>query len=142
FDGMFLDNIDNYTIYGPTPSRKEALVKFLAKTKQKFPDAYLMQNAGVLILEDTQPYINSLAIESVATAYDFEKCKYKLRKESQFLSILHDLEKAHYDYELPIILIEYANTKKLYHEIVDRIASTGWPFFIGAIELQSIPQFQ
>ncbi|WP_164076242.1 endo alpha-1,4 polygalactosaminidase [Flavimarina sp. Hel_I_48] len=142
FDGMFLDNIDNYTIHGPTPVRKEALIEFLSKAKIKFPEAHFMQNAGVLILKDTSPYINSLAIESVATDYDFEKSKYKLRKLEQFSSILNELEQAHQDYDLPIILIEYADTKKLYNEVIDRIAYKCWPFFIGSIELQSITEFK
>lgn len=142
FDGMFLDNIDNYTIYGPTPSRKEALIEFLATAKGKFPDAHLMQNAGLLILNETCPYINSVAIESVATAYDFEKSEYKLRAEEEFLPIMEQLENANTHYNLPIILIEYADTTALFNEIMARISFTGWPIFIGGIELQNIPQFQ
>jgi len=142
FDGMFLDNIDNYTIYGPTPSRKEALIEFLAMIKKKFPQAHLMQNAGLLILDETCPYINSLAIESVATAYDFETVEYKLRQQEEFLTIMEQLENAHTKYELPIILIEYADTTRLFNEIMERISFTEWPIFIGGIELQNIPQFK
>jgi len=141
FSGMFLDNIDNYTVYGPTPGRKNALVSFLARVRQRFPKAHFMQNAGLSVLNETQTYVNTLAIESVASAYDFKKQKYKLRKESEFLSLINELDVVHSRYDLPIILIEYANTNKLYQEIKKRLVLKPWPLFIGSIELQSIPQF-
>ena len=138
-DGMFLDNIDNYTKFGPTPEKKPALLDFLKTTKSVFPEIYLMQNAGVSIIEDTHIYVNSVAKESVVTDYDFGKNKYQLRDEETYLRLLHELEEAYINYKVPVILIEYAETKKLKKAIDQRLEENNWPYFIGKIDLQSIP---
>ncbi|SKB34744.1 Glycoside-hydrolase family GH114 [Salegentibacter holothuriorum] len=138
-DGMFLDNIDNYTIFGPTPGKKQALLDFLKTVKIVFPDIYLMQNAGVSIIEDTHPYINSVAKESVVTNYDFKTNKYQLREAETFLRLLNELKNAYKDYKIPVILIEYADTEKLKKAIDYRLQENNWPYFIGKVDLQSIP---
>jgi len=138
-DGMFLDNIDNYTVFGPTPEKKDALLDFLQTIHIVFPEIYLMQNAGVSIIDDTHPYINSVAKESIATDYNFEKNKYQLREEEVFFQLLQELEKANRDYEVPVILIEYADTQKLKKAIKQRLKENPWTYFIGKIDLQSIP---
>jgi len=140
-DGMFLDNIDNFTKFGPTPEKKEALINFLATIKQKFPDCYLLQNSGLLITDETNPYINGIAIESVATDYNFKNNKYRLREQKEFVNQVEQLEEVEKKYQLPIILIEYADTKKLHDKVLDRINHKSWSYFIGGIELQKIPQF-
>jgi len=140
YDGMFLDNIDNYTIYGPTPEKKETLIHFLKEINELYPSKQLMQNAGLLITEETNPYIDFIAIESIATNYDFDKSNYRLRKEKDFLEMLSELKSIHKKYDLPIILIEYAITKPLYKKVAKRVKPTGWPYFIGNIDLQNIPK--
>jgi hypothetical protein len=92
-DGMFLDNIDNYTVFGPTPEKEEALVDFLQTIHSVFPEIYLMQNAGVSIIEDTHPYINSVAKESIATDYNFEKININYVRKKYFLSCCKNLKK-------------------------------------------------
>ncbi|WP_197051652.1 endo alpha-1,4 polygalactosaminidase [Salegentibacter sp. Hel_I_6] len=138
-DGMFLDNIDNYTEFGPTPNKKNALLDFLEVIEIAFPDIYLMQNAGISILKDTHPYIEAVAKESIATDYNFNNKKYQLRDEKVFTNLLSELDKAYSDFKIPVVLIEYADTPKLKEEIKKRLAETSWPYFVGKIELQKIP---
>jgi hypothetical protein len=138
-DGMFLDNIDNYTEFGPTPNKKDALLKFLKMLEIAFPDIYLMQNAGISIVKDTHPYIDAIAKESIASDYDFKNNKYQLRDEEIFSKLLTELEQAYRDFEVPVVLIEYADTPKLKEDIKQRLEETSWPYFIGKIELQKIP---
>ncbi|MDR6301595.1 endo alpha-1,4 polygalactosaminidase [Mesonia maritima] len=141
-DGMFLDNIDNYTKYGPTPENKIYLINFLEKVKEKFPNIFLMQNAGLLIAKDTRSCIDAIAIESVATNYDFEKKAYKLRNKNEFKEQLNQLEKIHANYHIPIIFVEYAQTNKMRKEVLKRIEKTNWSYFIGQIDLQNLPRFK
>ena len=138
-DGMFLDNIDNYTEFGPTPGKKEALLDFLRVLNVVYPNIYLMQNAGVSIIKDTHPYINSVAKESVASNFDFQNSKYQLRNEETFVQLLNELKEVYEEYEVPIVLIEYADTPKLKKEIMQRLEQISWPVFIGKIDLQGIP---
>ncbi|MDQ7918415.1 endo alpha-1,4 polygalactosaminidase [Mesonia sp. MT50] len=140
FDGMFLDNIDNYTIHGPTSHKKEMLLDFLKNIKDTYPNKKLMQNAGLLITEDTYPYIDFIGIESIATNYDFDKKEYKLRTKNEFHEKVNELQTITKKFDIPIILIEYAITKPLRQKVIKRVKSTGWPFFIGNIDLQNIPK--
>ncbi|SHF54614.1 Endo alpha-1,4 polygalactosaminidase, GH114 family (was erroneously annotated as Cys-tRNA synthetase) [Salegentibacter echinorum] len=138
-DGMFLDNIDNYTKYGPTPNKTRFLVSFLQEVKLKYPEIVLMQNAGISVLNDTAPYIDHIAKESIATNYNFARNKYQLRKEEVFQELLRELQDAQKEYHIPIILIEYADSKKMKKKIKTRIEGLNWPVFIGKIDLQTIP---
>src|SRR5690625_5145688 len=72
FDGIFMDNIDNYNSWGPTPDRSDDLIGFLKDLRAKHPSIHLMQNAGLELIHLTSPLINSLATESITTDYDFE----------------------------------------------------------------------
>lgn len=141
-DGLFLDNIDNYGPYGPTPEKLPALLKFLSKMNENYPNIYLLQNAGIFITDQTHTFIDALAIESVASDYNFKTKHYRLRNHKEFEEQLARLKQIEENYNLPIILIEYAETKKLRNKILDRIHATSWPYFIGSIELQKIPEFK
>ncbi|MBZ9631862.1 endo alpha-1,4 polygalactosaminidase [Salegentibacter sp. LM13S] len=138
-DGMFLDNIDNYTEFGPTPEKKEALIDFLKVLNIVYPNIYLMQNAGVSIIKDTHPYIESVAKESIATDFNFLYSKYQLRDEEVFKQLLEELNEVYKKYEVPVVLIEYAETPELKKAIKQRLEQTNWPYFIGKIDLQDIP---
>lgn len=138
-DGMFLDNIDNYAQFGPTPGRKEDLLEFLKDLKLKFPNIYLMQNAGVSLIKETNQFIDAVAKESIASDYDFGLKKYQLREEEIFKALLNELSQAYDDYQIPVVLIEYADTPELKKALQERLAEVSWPYFIGEIDLQQIP---
>lgn len=140
FDGLFLDNIDNYTKFGPTPEKKEDLIIFLESIKTKYADKILMQNAGLLIVDETKPFIDIIAIESIVTDYSFEKKEYQLRDKKDFEERLGELEKITDEYKIPILLVEYADTKELSKEIMKRLKKNKMSLFIGEIDLQKLPK--
>lgn len=141
YDGLFLDNIDNFSIYGPTPHQKSALTAFLKRIKTAFPNIFMMQNAGVEIIADTREYVDVLGVESVATDFDFTSKIYRLRDDETFTNRVKELSDIETEHNIPIILIEYADTKLLQANIINRIEKLGWSYFIGRIELQNIPQY-
>lgn len=142
FDGLFLDNIDNYTSYGPTPGKLSALVSFLKEIKTNFPDVHLMQNAGLETLAATKEYINSIAVESIATNYDFENSEYKLRESKDFNSRIETLKEVSENFGLPIIIIEYADTAELKKAVIKRLQPYQANLFIGKIDLQNLPEYE
>ena len=141
YNGLFLDNIDNFSIYGPTPHQKPELTAFLKRIRKTFPDIFIIQNAGVEIIADTHDYVDALAIESVATNFDFTTKQYRLRDEISYLNRVEKLKCTEKNYRIPVILIEYADTKLLHSQIINRIKKLGWSYFIGRIELQDIPRY-
>ncbi|MFL0094212.1 endo alpha-1,4 polygalactosaminidase [Tenacibaculum maritimum] len=141
FDGLFLDNIDNYGPYGKQKHLQKKLVEFLATIKNNFPTIYLMQNAGLPLVEYTHPYVNSVAIESVITNYDFQHKEYKFRKRRERKRIIKALQKIEYEYKIPFLLIEYTNNKRKYRKIKRKLKRHNWNLFIGQIDLQRKPTF-
>ena len=142
FSGLFLDNIDNYTEFGPTPHLKDYLIGFLKDVKLRFRESVLMQNAGLFIIEDLRSLIDIIAVESVATDYDFEKKKYQLREKEDFRERLQRIENIKNQYCIPILLIEYAESIKLKNNVEKRLKAVELDYFIGQIELQKPPLFK
>ncbi|MAN58271.1 MAG: hypothetical protein CMC08_00365 [Flavobacteriaceae bacterium] len=141
FEGIFLDNVDNYTVYGPTPSHTESLVAFLTEVKRIHPNLELMQNAGVEIIDKTAHLVDVLAIESIATDYNFRTNTYRLRDSEVYINRANEVDAVRAAYQIPIIAIEYADTQKLKEEVLKRLRPWPWSYFIGQIDLQGTPQF-
>jgi hypothetical protein len=142
YDGLFLDNIDNFTIHGPQKSQKAELLALLKQIKDKYPKKQFIQNAGLDLASETAPLVDAIAIESIATAYDFNKKKYQLREKTQFESLMDRVKSVNESTKIPVILIEYSDSVKLTSQVLERIENTGFDHFIGNIDLQTLPKFK
>ena len=106
FHGLFLDNIDNYGTWGKQKHLQSYLISFLNAIKLKYPTIHLMQNAGLDVLKNSAKYINSLAIESIISNYNFKDKKYAYHTRRMRKRRIKDLKKMSVKYSLPTILIE------------------------------------
>ncbi|RAR48468.1 endo alpha-1,4 polygalactosaminidase [Flavobacterium lacus] len=141
FDGLFLDNIDNFSSFGPQFSQRNDLIELIKRIKKTYPNHTLVQNSGLELIPDTKNFIDSILFESVATDFSFIDNLYKLRENSDFLERLKNIKKLSTTYKIPVLLIEYADNKLLYDQIIKRLSSTNFEYFIGKIDLQAIPDF-
>ncbi|WP_313807779.1 endo alpha-1,4 polygalactosaminidase [Flavobacterium sp.] len=141
YDGLFLDNIDNFCTFGFQASQKEELIQFISDLNTKYPNHIFIQNAGLEIIDKTSDFVDALVVESVASNFTFDDKKYKLRLQSEYDSYIRRLHQIRRKHKLTLILVEYADTKTLHDEIVKRIQRTGFMYFIGSIDLQGFPQF-
>lgn len=142
YDGMFLDNIDNYTIHGPQKEQRKELVTLLRNIKETYPKKLFIQNAALDLVSDTSAYIDGIAIESVASLYNFKDKKYALRDTKEFETTMDRLKTISTNYKVPVILIEYAGSEKLKNQILERIKLSNFQYFIGNIDLQGLPKFK
>lgn len=142
YDGLFLDNIDNFCTSGPQHNQKQDVIDFISELDSKYPEHFILQNAGLEIIGQTHRNINGVVFESVATNYTFNDNVYRLREQSEYSAYLKKIKLVKRKYQLPIILIEYADNAQLHDEIINRISGTGFMFFIGMIDLQGIPNYQ
>ena len=142
FDGLFLDTVDTYAKWGPYANLGSEMVAILKLIKEKHPDLHLMQNAGLSLVPSASKYINSLAIESIVTNYSFEGKKYRMRNKTESDELMKELKGLNESYSLPVVLIEYADNAKLEAKIKHLIEPLKWDYFIGEIELQTIPKFK
>jgi uncharacterized protein (TIGR01370 family) len=142
YDGLFFDNIDNFTSHGPQKNQKTELVNLLKIIKEKYPNKMFIQNSGLELIPETATYISALAVESVASNYTYKDMNYQLRNDKGFDNYMIQLQVITENYKIPIILIEYADSEMLYSEILKRIKPSGFEYFIGSIDLQTIPKFK
>ncbi|HMI07912.1 MAG TPA: endo alpha-1,4 polygalactosaminidase [Flavobacterium sp.] len=142
YDGMFLDNIDNFTIFGPQKDQRKEVITLLRNIKEKYPKASFLQNAGLDLVSETSSYVDGIVIESVASLYNFKAKKYALRDSKQFETTMARLKTINETYKIPVMLIEYADTKGLCDKISERIKPSKFPVFIGNIDLQGLPKFK
>jgi uncharacterized protein (TIGR01370 family) len=141
FDGLFLDNIDNFSSFGPQFAQRNDLVALIQRIKKEYPNHVLVQNSGLELIPDTKDFIESVLFESVATDYNFKSNAYKLRENIDFNERLKNIKEINTKYKIPVLLIEYADNKTLHDQIVKRLSSTNFEYFIGKIDLQSVPNF-
>ncbi|WP_435264182.1 endo alpha-1,4 polygalactosaminidase [Tenacibaculum sp. nBUS_03] len=142
FDGLFLDNIDNYCTYGKQKHKQKDLLDFLTLIKKKFPSIYLMQNAGLEIIDKTNSLINSIAIESIITNYNFKSKEYFFREKQQSKEKIFQIKAIQKKYNIPFIIIEYTDKTKDKRKIARKLRRYKWNVFIGQIDLQSKPKFK
>lgn len=142
YDGLFLDNFDNYTIHGPQKDQKAGIIELMKRIKKKYPKKTFIQNAGLELLPDTHNYVDAVAVESVATDYNFKNQKYSLRSQEAYEQYLNKITQLHQSHHLPFIIIEYSNTETLAAQVKSRLNTTPFDYFIGNIDLQTLPKFQ
>lgn len=142
FDGLFLDNVDNYGNYGKQKHLRTYLISFLKNLRQVYPNIFLMQNAGLDLVNETHGLINSIGIESIITAYDFEQKKYLFRAKNELKTKISLIKKIEKEYTIPFIIIEYMDSKKGKNKILRKMKKFKWDIFIGQIDLQTKPVFK
>ena len=142
YDGVFLDNIDNFGTFGPQLAHQKQAINFIASIKKNYPKSYIVQNAGLELLDATHSYINSVLIESVASNYSFDTGLYGLRDATEFAEYKARIKAIYKKHKTPIILTEYADSLSLYVKIKTRVKNLGYSYFIGDINLQEIPSFK
>lgn len=84
FDGLFLDTIDNVAPYTDRKHLQPYMVKLIKSLDAVYPHAYIIQNAGLFLLDQTKDFIDAALIEDVATSYYFATGKYKLLPENKY----------------------------------------------------------
>ncbi|PZO26493.1 endo alpha-1,4 polygalactosaminidase [Flavobacterium macrobrachii] len=142
FEGMFLDNIDNYSQFGPQKTDKNELIEFIKLINKKYPNKIFIQNAGLEFLEKTHGLIDGVVVESVATNYSFLDKQYKLRNKAEFESYIKRINLLSDKFKMQFILVEYADNKLLYNKISNRLLKFKFKYFVGKIDLQTIPNFK
>ena len=140
FDGLFLDNIDNACSFGPHPEHKKYVIDLIKQIRKLNNNIFLIQNSGLEIIKSTYKHVNVVALESVVTNYDFNTNEYRLRDESELTKRISDLNVLVDKYAFNVLLIEYADKKSLYNTTKEILSKHSYNYFIGNIDLQTIPK--
>lgn len=141
FDGLFFDNVDNFSTYGPQFQQKQELTTLLKEINTKYPKHFFIQNSGLELVPSTAEFIDTLVMESVITNYTFDSSGYKLREVDKADLTLDKLKLLKKKYRIPIILIEYSDSMNLNDAIQSKMHTYNFDYFIGNISLLTVPQF-
>jgi endo-alpha-1,4-polygalactosaminidase (GH114 family) len=139
YDGLFLDNIDNFCAFGAQKEHQNELLTFIDALKIKHPKSYIVQNAGLELVSKTRKNIDIILIESVITNFTFEDKKYKIREDKEAQEYLKKIDSICDPSKLPVILLEYSNSKRLNRQILKQANKTKHSFLISDINLQELP---
>lgn len=74
YDGFFLDTVDTAVSF---PQTKDAMVDFIKKIRETFPELILIQNRGFQLLPYTGDFIDAVLWEDFASGYNFQSGKYE-----------------------------------------------------------------
>lgn len=141
YSGIFFDNLDNFGIYGQQTNQKLKLLEFIKNMNSKYPNHMFIQNAGLEFIDLTYKFVDAILFESVASQYDFENKSYHLRSEKEFKIRQEKINEIGDKYNIPVLVVEYANSYDDYNEIIKRLYLNKLHFFVGNIDLQTIPNY-
>ena len=141
YSGIFFDNLDNFGIYGQQTNQKLKLLEFIKNMNSKYPNHMFIQNAGLEFIDLTYKFVDAILFESVASQYDFGNKSYHLRSEKEFKIRQEKINEIGDKYNIPVLVVEYANSYDDYNEIIKRLYLNKLHFFVGNIDLQTIPNY-
>lgn len=139
YDGLFLDTIDAVAPYTLRRNMEQDMVDLISDIRSRNPDKLLIQNAGLFLLDKTAAFIDAVAIEAVASGYDFNKNEYQIKPEKEYEERLEIIDSLHQNYKIPFLIIDFADNYGNFLLIKNRLEESGYSFFISNIEFRGLP---
>lgn len=141
YSGVFFDNLDNFGIFGQQTNQRCNLLAFIENMNSRYPNHLFIQNAGLEFIDSTHKLVDAIVFESVASQYDFESKSYHLCSQKEFDIRQKEINEIGHKYQIPVLVIEYADSYEDYNEIKKRLYQNKLNFFVGNIDLQTIPNY-
>lgn len=138
YDGLFLDTIDNVAPYTERAHLEPYMLEIIEEIRKRYPEAVIIQNAGLFLLDDTKHLIDGVLIEDIATLYNFEDESYQFRDEDEFKARVDTVSKYAALSDQPFLLVDYADTNELKEKVINRLDPLSYPYFISTIMLDDI----
>ena len=139
FDGYFLDTVDAVAPYTDRNNMQGDMLKVIEGLRQRFPESIIIQNAGLFLLNQSKAFVDAVAIEDIATLYDFEQKEYQLLSEADFKGRIDLINKHHNESGLPFLIIDFSDTEEDIRLIKQRLDPLKTPYFISTIGLDQLP---
>jgi hypothetical protein len=141
YSGVFFDNLDNFGAYGQQTNQQQYLIQFIKEISQNYPKHQFIQNSGLEFIASTHKYVAAILLESMASSYDFDKCEYQIKSQNEFIVNQEKIKTLTEHYKIPVLVVDYADSKEKYTAIKKKLQHCDVSFFVGKIDLQTIPNF-
>lgn len=139
YDGLFLDTIDAVAPYTVRRDMEQDMVELIKNIKLSNPEKILIQNAGFFLLDQTSEYVNAVAIEDIASGYNFDTNEYLVKSEEEFQKRLNLVDSVYYAFQIPILIIDFEPENSSNEIIKSRLEKAGYPYFISNIGFDGFP---
>lgn len=143
FDGIFLDTVDvayyleNEKGMKSTTKKTALLIK---KIRDSYPDAIIIINNGLFLLEEVGDTIDAVSVEDTFTKYDFDKKKYLIADSAWTEERLMPLKKFQNKFKKPVLSLDYvkSSNKQDIKRVFTKAAQEGFIPYIAEIGLDTI----
>lgn len=144
YRAFFLDTLDSYQLFAKTPEARAAqeagMVRLINELKRRHPEAKLIFNRGFEILDRVHGQAYAVAAESLFQGYNNGAKTYGPVTQADRDWLLPQLKKAHDDYHLEVIGIDYvaAGQRALARKTAEQIRGLGFIPWVATSELASL----
>lgn len=139
YDGLFFDTVDAVAPYTTRKNLQKDMADLINSIRKQNPDAILIQNAGLFLLDQTSSSINAVAIEDIASDYRFSDQTYRYASEQEFAEKIKNISDLSAKYQKPFLLIDFSDRDNLTDSLQTRLNHYPFPYFIGKISLDELP---
>ncbi len=140
FDGLFLDTVDDVAPYTERSHLQPHMVDIITRLRKNYPDAFIVQNAGLFLLDKTHSLIDAVLIEDVATSYNFEDQSYNLKSLDAYREKVKRIDKYASLFKKPFLIVDFSEKESLIKTVKNRLDTLPYPYFIGSIHLNNIEE--
>lgn len=140
YDGLFLDTVDDVAPYTERSHLQPRMVDIITQIRKAYPDAFIIQNAGLFLLDQTHHFIDAVLIEDVATSYSFEDQAYNLKSREEYKEKVKVIEKNSLLFKKPFLIVDFSDNEPLTKVVKSRLDTLSYPYFIGSIRLNDISE--
>ncbi|MDZ7771264.1 MAG: endo alpha-1,4 polygalactosaminidase [Balneolaceae bacterium] len=140
FDGLLLDTIDGVAPYTERSHLQDEMLGMIRTLNERYPEAYIIQNRGLFLLQDTDPLVDAIMIEDIATHYDFETENYNLRSVQDYRETVRWMRSFADTLGKPVLILDYAVEEDMKREVIQRLDTLNQPYYISNIQLDTLEQ--
>jgi polysaccharide biosynthesis protein PelA len=145
YDGLFLDTIDTaahleLTYPDQFPGSRSALVNFVRKIHEKYPEVLIIPNNGLDLLEEYNGIIYGVVVEDLYTRYHFDSKTYTKTPIEETLAKEKILDKFLLTTEKPVFNILYDTSLKtdLARYAIKRSEKKRYSWYLTGVDLMQI----
>ena len=146
FDGIFLDTVDDVTIY---PETFDGMVQLIRDFRAALPDAPIVMNQSWELLLKVAPDIDGLMLEGFSTSYDFESKGYRRNPPSWDDAGLANVKKyivpTRGKHPFQVVVLDYGpkewaqpKQREFIQAAADRAATFGFLHCVAPVSLDDI----
>ncbi|GAB5408922.1 MAG: hypothetical protein BalsKO_12870 [Balneolaceae bacterium] len=138
-DGIFLDTIDAVSPYTERRNLAPFMFSLIKGIRDQHPNKLIIQNAGLFLLEESKELIDAVLMEDIASGYNFSNKEYYIKDLNSFNERIDLVRTNSTKYNIPFLIIDFAESKTAIHEIKSRLDTLSFPYFISNIQLNQLP---